>query len=246
MKGAWNLRPASPLGAAYGLELPASWTSQPRSVSHWDLSLAAARQVAAAGSRSRLRRAQDAEDVAIMWSAPQDLEHALYLAAFWVAVAARVEGRWSLAAQATRYLAEGKLRANMPGRNQDPDRMRDVLDSARAEVADPAIRAVLQQATDAERQKLTRDRAADTSLQQQYVQPLVATIDTFRDPRQWPWYAWAVGGVIVLLFLGGWIVSSGPRRRQAAVTLRRGAGYARESVSATRRKLRQFRQQLRG
>lgn len=239
MKGAWSgARAASPLG----LDLPSALTSTPRSVSHWDLAAAAAKQIAKAGSR--ISRAQDAEDMSIMWAAPQDLEDALYRAAYFSAVAARVEGKKTLAVYAARYLAEGKARANVPGRDTSAEKIADVLQSARSNIRDTTIRSILLQAEDVERQQITRDRAADTSLTSRFVDPLVATIDTFRDPRKWPWYAWAAGAGIVLLFASAYLIGTSKGRGrlvqgvQAGRKLRARAKQEAEKVGAQARKAR--------
>jgi len=223
------------------VQLPSSWTGKPRAVSSFDLNLISAAQVARALSGQRLDDYRSAEDASAMWGSAQSVEQAQFKAAYWLAVAARVTGRWTLAISAANVQKSGLFRMNIPGETTDPAQIAEVFSEAADQVGrdEPGIYTILRSAADPGRVQIQQDIAQDTSLTQQYIQPLLSTADIFTRPDKWPWYAWviaALGGMAVLVVVTAPLWAAAGRR-----AVSRAHSRAREAPYQLRRSLRRIR-----
>ena len=91
----------------YGLIIPGT--------AEYDMARAAAQQVDKARARSPLASYQSAEGVKHFWRTPTSISDALFYAAFWTAVAARLLKSPGLASDASAYQIRAIGRAALPG-----------------------------------------------------------------------------------------------------------------------------------
>lgn len=227
------------------LQLPSSLTGRPRAVSSFDLNLIAGRQVAQALTGSRLTDYRQAEDSSAMWGSAASVEQAQFKAAYWIAVAARTSGKWSLALSAANVQKSAIFRMNIPGENTSTADIAQVFREAAATVgsADRGVYAILSSAADPERAVIQQGIAADTSITQRVIAPLAASGRDLLTPSSWSWRVWLAvigGGLLVTATLTApvWL-SAG--RRTATRALYRAEAAARSTPSQLRRSLRRIR-----